>query len=150
MYNRAMNKLATDQTAVALMQALAVAGQVAEGRLEGALAQQGLSTAKLKVLREISLAGQPIPLGQLAERLQCAKSNITQMVDRLEQEGLVRRLPHDGDRRCMRAALTEKGQNRLESGMLAESRVHRQLLAGLSTDERAQLVALLGKFPGPT
>jgi DNA-binding MarR family transcriptional regulator len=37
----------------------------------------------------------------------CVRSNITQLIDRMQAEGLVRRIPDPQDRRSVRAALTD-------------------------------------------
>ena len=46
------------------------------------------SAHKLAALHHLTQAGESLPLGQLAERLSCVKSNVTQLVDRLEADGL--------------------------------------------------------------
>jgi DNA-binding MarR family transcriptional regulator len=61
-------------------------------------------------LKALDEAGEPVPLGQFAERLSCVKSNITQFVDRLEVDGLVARRPDPRDRRTKLAALTTAGR----------------------------------------
>ena len=68
-------------------------------RLEEALEPLGLSLAKFGVLSRLAAAGEPLPLGTLAERCACVRSNITQLVDRLEAERLVMRADDPRDRR---------------------------------------------------
>src|SRR6478735_3002007 len=60
--------------------------------------------------------GESLPLGQLAERLSCVKSNITQLVDRLEADGLVSRAPDPHDRRARLAVMTPAGRIACEAG----------------------------------
>jgi DNA-binding MarR family transcriptional regulator len=126
-------------------------GQVArlmESRLDAALAGHGLSLAKLSVLWHLVQAGEPLPLGQLAERQSCVKSNITQLVDRLEAEGLVRRVPDPEDRRSVRAEITQEGRRRYEAGMQAQAEVERELFRGLSLEERVALARVLERLGG--
>ena len=59
------------------------ASSVLESRVEIRLGEIGLSLAKLAALRRLAEAGGSLPLGQLADRLSCVKSNVTQLVDRL-------------------------------------------------------------------
>src|SRR5438309_2530643 len=75
------------------------AARAVEARAEDALADIGLSLAKLGALRHLVLATQPLTLSQLAERHCCGKSNVTQLVDRLEGDGLVARESDPEDRR---------------------------------------------------
>jgi DNA-binding MarR family transcriptional regulator len=138
-----MNESTNNEPSHLLLQQLSSVGHWANGRLDTTLAARGLSIAKLSVLRELCKSSEPLPLGQLAERLTCAKSNVTQLVDRLEHEGLVRRLPHPDDRRCIRAAVTEEGRRHCEWGLQTESEVEQQLFGRLSESKKEQLVSLL-------
>jgi len=137
------------QTEVAVL--LMRVGQVAhliQCRLDTALAGHGLSLAKLRVLWQLVQAGEPLPLGLLAERQFCVKSNITQLVDRLEADGLVRRAPDPEDRRSVRAEITPEGRRRYEVGMQVQAEVERELFRGLSLDERAALAGVLERLGG--
>src|SRR5688500_13415512 len=89
-----------------VMFSLLSAAHALEDRLESALAQTGLSMPKLSVLTHLVEAGEPQTLSSLAERLSCVRSNVTQLVDRLEADGLVRRVADPSDRRSIRAVLT--------------------------------------------
>ena len=51
-----------------------------------------------------------VPIGVLAEAMQCHGSNVTGMVDRLEARGLVARQPSTADRRVKFVALTDEGR----------------------------------------
>src|SRR5947207_3763346 len=86
------------------------AASALETRVEERLADAGLSLPKLAALHQLSQAGDSLPLGQLAERLACVKSNVTQLVDRLEADGLVVRAADPTDRRSRLAVLTDSGK----------------------------------------
>src|SRR3954470_1612558 len=121
------------------------AAHVAEAEVETKLGGVGLSLAKLVCLKALADPGDPLPRGQLAERLSCVKSNITQLVDRLEADGLVARLPDPKDRRARLAALTVAGRRACEQGTQVQEAAERALLGGLTPDESRQLGALLAK-----
>jgi DNA-binding MarR family transcriptional regulator len=53
---------------------------------------------------------EPVPMGDLAEALHCDSSNVTGIVDRLEERGLVRREAAEGDRRVRMLVLTPRGE----------------------------------------
>jgi len=110
------------------------------GRLEAALEPVGLSLAKFGVLSKLVSAQEPLPLSTLAERSACVRSNITQLVDRLEAEKLVVRVDDPHDRRLVRAALTAEGRSRHAAAARALAEVERGLFA---PDQRASLVQLL-------
>jgi MarR family transcriptional regulator, organic hydroperoxide resistance regulator len=52
---------------------------------------------------------QPLPMNDLAGALHCDASNVTGLVDRLEQRGLVERRPGARDRRVKELLLTAAG-----------------------------------------
>jgi len=56
----------------------------------------------------------PRPMGDLAQQMHCDSSNITGIVDRLTERGLVERLSAEGDRRVKLVALTGPGRELAE------------------------------------
>jgi DNA-binding MarR family transcriptional regulator len=72
-----------------------------------AIAQEfGLHPGQAIVVR---LLAEPRPMGELAEAMHCDNSNITGIVDRLEERGLVARQSAEYDRRVKLIALTSEG-----------------------------------------
>jgi DNA-binding MarR family transcriptional regulator len=122
------------------------AAHAAEAEVESKLNAIGLSLAKLLALKALSDAGDSLPLGQLAERLSCVKSNITQLVDRLEADGLVARQPDPHDRRTKLAALTSAGRKAVNEGKRVQQETERDLFKRLTRDEAQQLSTLLAKM----
>jgi DNA-binding MarR family transcriptional regulator len=121
------------------------AAHAAEAEVESRLNAVGLSLAKLMALRALADAGEPVPLGQLADRLSCVKSNITQLIDRLEADGLVARKSAPADRRTKLAALTAAGRRACEEGVRVQQDAEREMLRRLSPSELQQLGTLLSK-----
>src|SRR6266571_37430 len=119
-----------------------------EARVEARLAEVGLSLPKLAALHQLAQAGDSLPLGQLAERLACVKSNVTQLADRLEGDGLVSRAGDPGDRRSRLAVLTDAGRAAFTRGSAVQQDAERELFEPLTGDESAQLHALLAKLSG--
>jgi DNA-binding MarR family transcriptional regulator len=135
-----MNEVgAPDSLATHLVGAL---GAIA-GRLEAALDPLGLSLAKFGVLSKLVAAGEPLPLRLLAEQCACVRSNITQLVDRLEADKLVRRTDDPHDRRSIRAELTDEGRARHAAGRRALERAEEDLFAPLAARQRKQLLEIL-------
>jgi DNA-binding MarR family transcriptional regulator len=124
------------------------AAREVEGKLEGALGAIGLSLAKLNVLKALADTDEPLPLSHLADRCCCVRSNITQLVDRLEAERLVERLPDPADRRSVRAALTPAGRERQAEAVRIVGETERQVFAGLGEEDRQALTRLLGRLGG--
>jgi DNA-binding MarR family transcriptional regulator len=67
-----------------------------------------LSPPQVMALRHLDPA-EPRPMSELADALHCDNSNVTGIVDRLEDRGLVERRPGDNDRRVKMLIVTERG-----------------------------------------
>lgn len=138
-----MNEVQVSETPARLtgsvMLALLEAAHALEARLEAALARVGLSSAKYTVLAKLARAGEPLALSELAAQVSCVRSNMTQLVDRLEAEGLVRRVDDPEDRRMVRAALTKLGEEREAAGAEQMERIQSQVAAMLTKGDRAVL-----------
>ena len=74
----------------AIAAALVRAVHRVETRLEAALMGVGLSLAKFEALAVLANQTRPIRPSDLASKLVCVRSNVTQLVDRLEADGLVK------------------------------------------------------------
>ncbi len=122
------------------------AAYVLSGRIEKSLEGLGLSMTKLKVLTHLAESRQSLALSEIAARINCVKSNVTQIVDRLEAEGLVRRLYDPADRRTVRAELTNAGQEKQKAGAKALDKTQAELVAGLSKTDVAALGRLATAF----
>src|SRR5437867_11348538 len=111
------------------------ASSVLESRVQARIAEVGLSLAKHAALHHLSRAGESLPLGQLAERLSCVKSNVTQLVDRLEADGLVSRAADPNDRRSRLAVLTGSGRKAYAKGREIQLQAEKELCGVLTADE---------------
>ena len=131
-----------------VMWSLLEAAGAVEGRIEAALAEVGLSGAKLAALTQLVEAAEPITLGELAAQCACVRSNITQLVDRLEADRLVRRVDDPADRRSLRAQITPLGRERQALGAKKIEAVRKQLAGALKAiDGDALQRALAGLDP---
>lgn len=84
----------------------------------------------------------------IAERLGLDKTNLTYLLDGLEQAHLVKRVTDPNDRRSRHINLTEQGTQSLAGLVAAVEAVERDVLSRLSPEEAAHFQALLGKTVG--
>ena len=130
--------LNVEMTAVEALAALRIAGRSVHLLQERWGAKHGLSEGRLSVLFRLYRCGN-MPLGGLAEDLDMTPRNITGLVDHLEKDGLVERVPDRDDRRSVRGRLTEAGRARIEA-IWKEGLEHQfEMLQGMSKDDLAQL-----------
>ena len=125
------------------MFALLSAAHALEERLEAAMGAVGLSMAKYGVLRALADAAEPLTLTDLASQQRCVRSNITQLIDRLETDGLVKRVDDPDDRRSIRAALTPLGVDRQAAGAQALTALQKEVSSLVSASDRAAVTRLL-------
>ena len=100
------------------------------------------------------LGGGPTPMGELAKYLMCDSSNVTGITDRLEERGLVRRVPGESDRRVKLLVLTDEGQ-KVRAGVTKRLAEPPPWLAELTEADQRKLKEILGRaieiseLPGP-
>ena|SRR5579872_4210680 len=108
--------------------------------------QEGVSFPRMKLLGALHRMGPQIMSG-LSDELGVTPRNVTALVDALEKEGLVRRVPHETDRRATVVELTEEGAEfgcRMASGRLMES--IGELFRDLTQTEQRQLLHIATKL----
>jgi DNA-binding MarR family transcriptional regulator len=136
----------TSQGTCQVIYSLMHAAEVLQGRMEQALESVELSSAKFGALSILAEAGEPLPLGELAGRVSCVRSNMTQLMDRLEADGLVQRTNDPSDRRVIRAELTPLGRERAEAGRKQVEAVEADFAATLPEHDRQTLERLLASI----
>jgi DNA-binding MarR family transcriptional regulator len=97
--------------AMAAATSLMRAQQIVLAAVDGALRPFGLTFARYEglVLLLFSKRGS-LPLGIMGQRLMIHPASVTNIIDRLEVQGLVRRSPHPTDGRTTLAEITEAGR----------------------------------------
>ena len=130
------------QPAVLAWLRLARVFQKIDARSERFFRSQELNTAQFDVLAKVGAAS-GLTQQELADALLVTKGNISQLVDRMERQGLVVRC-QDGRKNTL--YLTEAGRRLFETVVPAQEALVAELLAPLAPDEQEQLLALLRKL----
>lgn len=116
--------------------ARAVAGKVQE---------YGLTTPQFGILEALYHLG-PLSLGELAGKLLVTGGNVTYVMDRLEDQGLVYRDRSPADRRIIQAKLTEKGRALIAQVFPGHGAFIEELSGHLDPAEQDVLRGLLKKL----
>ncbi len=101
----------------------------------------GLRPASFGALRAL---GEPRTMGEIAEVLHCDRSNVTGIVDSLEERGLARRTPSELDRRVKLIELTAEGR-RVRARLIRAASEPPAWLAGMSSADQRALRDLLDR-----
>jgi len=86
------------------------------------------------VLVQLEDAPDGVRMNELAHRILYSKSGLTRIVDRLEAEGLVRRVRPEADRRSILVVLTDEGRETMEHARRYHRHVIEQHFARHLTD----------------
>ena len=145
-FNRLMRATGRDLRATRPSLALLRAADRARVVLEAALIGTDLTPQKFNVLMELaSMPGGRLPLCQLAERLIRSAPNVSGLIDRMETQGLVRRVRADEDRRVVFAEITEAGWDALPDAAQAVFAAEQEVFSEVGMHDRRVLAALLGE-----
>jgi DNA-binding MarR family transcriptional regulator len=110
------------------------------------ITRTGLSLGDFDVLAQLALGGGELRMTDLAARAFSSRSGMTRRVDRLVDEGLVRRSSADADARSVVVALTDGGLARVEETVPVHlPRVSELFIERLDDEELAVLERALQK-----
>ena len=130
------------QPAVLAWLRLARVFQKIDTRSERFFHSQGMNTAHFDVLAQVG-AARGMTQQELADALLVTKGNISQLLSKLEQAGMIMRRP-EGRTNCL--SLTEQGQAVFEKVVPQQEALIAELLTPLSDDEQRELLRLLRKL----
>ena len=111
-------------------------------------ARHGVTWGEYTVLAALRRAGPPYRMNPttLFNAVILSSGAMTNRLDRLEELGLVRRLPDPTDRRGRLVELTTKGRALVDKAVVEHLANEQRLLSGLSASERTRLAELLRKL----
>ena len=126
--------------ASALVRTASLAGH----QVDDLLKEHGLTFARFEVLLLLSWSrrGQA-GLTRIGDQLLVHQASITGVVDRLEADGLVRRIRHDSDRRITLAQITNRGR---AIAAAATQTIAERLQLGITDTAASEIFALIQKL----
>lgn len=100
------------------------------------LAPHGLTTLQYTTLSVLGSRGQPLSNAQLARRSYMTPQAMIEVLNALEQKGLIRRDPHPNHRRVYPASVTDEGRRVLTACDACVEEMEEEMLAGLDPAQR--------------
>jgi DNA-binding MarR family transcriptional regulator len=122
------------------------AQQIFLGRIDAALRPLQLTFARYEVLMLLLFSRRgSLPLNKIGARLQVHPTSVTNAVDRLEQQGLIKRVPHSSDRRTTLAEISPHGR---ELALRATKALNEEVFRrpGMPPEDLTKLVDVLRRF----
>jgi len=132
-----------DPTSMRLATSIMRVQQLISAELDAVLKPLGITFARYEVLVLLSFSatGQ-LPLSKIGERLMVHPTSVTNAMDRLQSQGLVRRVADETDRRRTFAELTDEGERVLKEATAAIAAID-FAVPGLSAEQQDQTYELL-------
>ena len=114
-------------------------------KLEDDLEKLGLTPPQFYVLATIGYAG-GLPFGEIGAKMMVTVSNLTGIVDRLEEKKLVSRKRDENDRRVVHVVLTERGVKLYKNAITLFEKSIAQIFSSLDKSAQKELSVLLRKL----
>lgn len=114
---------------------------------EDDLRKYGTTSSQFSILFNLSVE-ESTPMSELSKQSACVNSNITSIIGRMEERGLVRRIQDKNDRRVVRVELTDDGKELYNKTVLPHKEFLGKMLDCFSEDELIELNNLLDKVYG--
>ncbi|GAA4886552.1 MULTISPECIES: MarR family winged helix-turn-helix transcriptional regulator [Saccharopolyspora] len=119
--------------------------QILQSAVDSALRPHNLTFARYEALVLLTFSRRgSLPMRVMGDRLQLHPTSVTNIVDRLEQDGLVRRTPHPTDRRTTLVEITDDGRDLMNKATDSVTAIDFGL-NGITERQTQQLTDLLGK-----
>lgn len=105
---------------------------------------------RFDVMAALSSEREGLKMNELSRRLRVSNGNVTGIVDRLAEDGLVERSAIEGDRRATRVHLTSAGRDTFT--VMAQAHEHwvDELMEGVTREEAHHIGELLHRLPATT
>ena len=138
-----------DPKATEVIQLLLRATHYIQQEFEARLSSSGLpfqlSGSRIRLLLAV-WGAETIRMNELAGKLGVKARTITEQVDALERDGLIRRIADPNDRRATLLQLTEEARCHVHRFKAHQSQISESLLQGFTAKQRADLSELLSAF----
>jgi DNA-binding MarR family transcriptional regulator len=122
------------------------AHQLIQGRVDAVLKPLGLTFARYEVLTLLHLSRRgALPIGKMGARLMVHPTSVTHAVNRLEEQGYVRRVADPADRRTVLAQITAAGRRLVDRATAALGEI-RFGMEGMDNNEARRLAAVIRDF----
>jgi len=129
---------------------LALIYNIIHNQISAYLKDFNLTPGKFNVLVAIKRRGgkEGVRQVEVSKHLIVTPSNMTKLIDKLEKDGLVIRLPLEGDRRVNITKITKKGSDLIDDAWVGYQQIFFDLMDKLDKKDQKQLSSLLMQWLG--
>jgi DNA-binding MarR family transcriptional regulator len=136
-----------DADGMAIVPRLMRLAHLYESRMRSVSRGLGLKPGWLDALSALRRIGPPYRLtaSELAQSILLSSGGMTSRIDRMEEAGLTKRVPHPSDRRVVFVELTERGRKTIDAAIDAHLDLCEDLLSSLTKTEQKTFIDLMRK-----
>jgi DNA-binding MarR family transcriptional regulator len=118
-----------------------------EGEIRTRLRERfDVTLPRFDLMAQLEKAPEGMTLGELSQRMMVSNGNITGLVERLVEQGLVVRAPHPADRRAAYVRLSDEGHRSFAAMATSHADWIAGLFAGMDEGDVRTLMRLLGRM----
>lgn len=128
-----------------LMEQFRAIAHATHSRTNSRMSAAGLSLPRFRVLSALHSSGR-IRMGELSAALGVVPRTVTTIIDALEKDGMVARLPDPGDRRATLLEITRAGLGQLGRFRAMHDAAAAELFDVLTAAEKHQLARILHRL----
>ena len=139
----AVNRESVAGSSLRLVDEFAAFGPLYLKWVRSRLQDEGITYARMRLLGALHCKGPQI-MSSISDELGVTRRNVTALVDRLEEEGLVRRKPHPTDRRATVIEMTGRGERTMDSIYDEHRAAVAELFEELGGEDQRELSRMLG------
>jgi len=115
--------------------------------MEGYFQKMGLTKSRFMVLVQLlRVPDEGLSISEISAFHKVRSATMTGIIDTLEREGQIERVPDPDDRRKVIVRITEAGRKLMEDFLPGHQENIRQMLTGLTMKERQTLLGLMQKL----
>ena len=108
--------------------------------------EHGTTLPRFDVMAALERRQEGLKMSELSRRLMVSNGNVTGIVERLVEDGLVTRVEVEGDRRATRVRLTSDGRRTFEAMAVKHAQWIQQFMDPLDDEEVVETTAALEKI----
>jgi DNA-binding MarR family transcriptional regulator len=140
---REVSKKATDKTPLGTLLSIMMSYEVLARYLEVQLKHHKVSLIRFNIMSTLFKNGGEMTPSEIAENVFREKNSVTAVINTLEREGVVRRVPSSEDRRSVKVVITDKGWQEANRLNPVAQELCREALSCMDREQVENLVAVM-------
>jgi DNA-binding MarR family transcriptional regulator len=101
---------------------------------------------QVEIMRVLDVEKKALPIGEIGEKLHIPKAQMTQLIDKLVDLNIVKRVTARSDRRALKVSFTERGKSIMENHKKSIRNAFQDIMSSLTDEDLSSLSISLRKL----